>query len=96
MTLKEARKSGIKYCEENNCSYTYISANNVGGFYLSTREDNHTVFLVNKNGSLDSYLGTKYAADFHKEYKRKENSRRNNDKKVIAEMCNYDYEVDTD
>lgn len=90
MTLKEVRKLGIEYCKNNKCNYTYISANNVGGFYLSIRGDGHTVFLVNKNGSMDAYLGTKYAVDFHKEYKKK-NNKRNSDKKKLADMCNYDY-----
>ena len=45
---------------------------------------------LNKNGSMDAYLGTKYAADFHKEYK-KRNNKRNSDKKKLADMCNYDY-----
>ena len=35
MKLKEARNLAIKYCEENNCNYTYISHNNVEEFYLT-------------------------------------------------------------
>ena len=93
MKLKEVRKLAIKYCEENNCNYTYISHDNTTDeFYLTDIEDEYTVFLVNKNGSLDSYHSTKYTTDFHKAFKRRENKRRNNDKRRMVEMYNSDYE----
>ena len=95
MKLKEVRKLGIKYCEENNCNYTYISHDNVSEFYLTDTEGKHTVFLVNRNGSLDAYLATKYATDFHKELKRRKKNRRENGKRKIAEMCNYHCEAET-
>ena len=88
MKLKEVRKSAIKYCEENKCNYTYISHDDVNEFYLTEEEDKHTVFLVNKNGSLDAYHATKYAVDFHKELKRRKKNRRKSDKKKVAELCN--------
>lgn len=88
MKLKEARKLGIKYCEENNCNYTYISHDDANEFYLTDNENKHTVFLVNRNGSLDAYLTTKYATDFHKELKRRKKVRRQNGKRMVAEMCN--------
>lgn len=99
MKLKEARKLGIDYCKNNKCNYTYISANNMGGFYLSSTGDDHTVFLVNKNGSLDTYLGTNYAANFHKEFKKKNSNRRNDNKRKLADASNYDflnYDLDED
>ena len=39
MKLSDVRKLGIKYCEENNCNYTYISHNDVEEFYLTDKED---------------------------------------------------------
>lgn len=52
MKLKDVRKIGIEYCEQNNCAYTYISHDDVNEFYLTEKEDKHTVFFLNKNGSL--------------------------------------------
>ncbi len=92
MKLKEARKAGIKYCEENKCNYGYISHDDLNEFYVTAKEDKHTVFLVNRNGSLDAYKTTKYASDFHKELKRRKQNRRSNGKRVIADMCNSVYE----
>ena len=86
MKLKDVRKLGIKYCEENNCNYTYISHDNVEEFYLTEREDKHTVFFVNKNGRLNACRPTEYAVNFHKELKRRKNRRRNNDKRKMSEM----------
>ena len=100
MKLREARKLGIKYCEENKCNYTYISHDDINGFNLTDNESKHTVFLVNKNGSLDAYMNTKYAVDFHKELKRRTKKRRNNGKRKVIDMCNGDtcpdYEYDFD
>lgn len=90
MKLREARKLAIKYCEDNCCSYTYISYNNAVEFYVTNEEDSHTVFLVNRNGSMDDYMGTRYAADFHKGFKKKDSCKRNDGKKIIADMCNRD------
>lgn len=92
MKLKDARKLGIKYCENNNCNYTCISYDDTNEFYLANKENNHTVFLVNRNGSLDAYRSTKYAVDFHKELKRRKNGKRKNGKKKINEMFNHEYE----
>lgn len=94
MKLREARKLAIQYCEENHCNYTYISHNDVEEFYLENKEGKHTVFLVNKNGSLDAYFGTNYAHDFHKELKRRRKNRRRNDKRQFADECNREYIVD--
>lgn len=88
MKLKEARKLAIEYCEENKCSYTYISYNDTDEFYLSDKENQHTVFFVNKNGSLNACRTTQYAADFHKELKKRKRNRRSNGKKKMAEMLN--------
>ena len=90
MKLRDVRKLGIKYCEENNCTYTYISHNDSNGFYLTDREDNHTVFRVNRNGSLNACYNTNYAVDFHRELKRRKRNRRKNDKRVAAEVVNRD------
>lgn len=90
MKLKEARKLAIKYCEENNCNYTYISHNSVEEFYLTDKEDKHTVFFSNKNGSLRACRSTEYAVDFHKELKRRKKTRRNNGKRMIASVANRD------
>lgn len=90
MKLKEARSLAIKYCEENKCNYTYISHNNVEEFYLTNKEDKHTVFFVNKNGSLKPCRTTEYAAEFHKELKRRKKNRRKSGKRVVADMCNRD------
>ena len=89
MKLRDARKSAIKYCEENKCNYTYISFSDLEEFYPTSKENQHTVFLVNKNGSLNAYRTTQYAADFHKELKRRKKNRKNNSKKTIAEMLNH-------
>lgn len=88
MKLKEARKAAIKYCEENNCNYTYISFSDLEDFYPTSKENQHTVFIVSKNGSLNAYRGTQYAADFHKELKRRKKNRKNNSKRVMADMLN--------
>ena len=88
MKLKEARKLAIKYCEENKCNYTYISHDNVEEFYLTDKEDKHTVFFVNKNGSLRVCRSTEYAVDFHKELKKRKKTRRKNGKRTVAEIAN--------
>ena len=92
MKLKEARNLGIKYCEKNNCNYTYISHDEASDFYLTDNEGRYTVFLVNKNGSLDACRNTKYAIDFHKELEKRRKHRRKNDKRKIADFCNHEYE----
>lgn len=90
MKLSDVRKLGIKYCEENNYNYTYISHNNVEEFYLTDKEDKHTVFFVNKNGSLRVCRATEYAVDFHKELRRRKKNRRNSNKRNIADIANRD------
>lgn len=90
MKLKEVRSLAIKYCEENNCNYTYISHDTVKEFYLTEKEDKQTVFFVNKNGSLNACRATQYAVDFHKELKRRKKNRNNNGKRMVAEMLNRD------
>ena len=93
MKLKEARNMAIKYCEENKCNYTYISYSDLEEFYLTSKENQHTVFFVNKNGSLNACRTTQYAIDFHKELKKRKKNRRNNHKKKMAELHNrYDEE----
>ena len=92
MNLKEVRKLGIKYCEENNCKYTYISFNDTDKFYLSDKENNYTVFTVKNNGSLGAYLATKYAADFHKELKRRKSNRRKSYKEQAIRAYSRSYE----
>ena len=94
MKLKEARLFAIKYCEENNCKYTYISHNNVAEFYLANEEDKHTVFFCNRNGSLKPYRNTQYAVDFHKELKRRRKHRDNDNKRKVANVLNYDSEIE--
>lgn len=93
MKLKEARNLAIKYCEENHCNYTYISHNNVEEFYLSDKEDSHTVFFIGKNGTLNACRNTEYAVNFHKELKRRKKNRKNNGKRKLAEMINRDDEA---
>lgn len=90
MKLKEARNLAIKYCEENKCNYTYISHNNVEEFYLTDKEDKHTVFFINRNGSLKPCRNTECAVDFHKELKRRKKNRRKNGKRAVAEIANRD------
>lgn len=92
MKLKEARNLAIKYCEENNCNYTYISHSDTEQFYLTENEGNHTVFFVNKNGSLTACRTTQYAVDFHKELKRRKKNRKNSGKRVMAEILTSDNE----
>ena len=89
MKLKEARKAAIKYCEENNCNYTYISFSDLEDFYPTSKENQHTVFFVNRNGSLNACRNTEYAVEFHKELRRRKNHRRNG-KKMIAEIANHE------
>jgi predicted nucleotide-binding protein (sugar kinase/HSP70/actin superfamily) len=90
MKLKEARNLAIKYCEENNCNYTYISHNNVEEFYLADKEDKHTVFFINKNGSLKPCRSTEYAVAFHKELKKRKKNRRKSYKRKMADAINRD------
>lgn len=90
MKLKEARSLAIKYCEENSCNYTYISHDNVNEFYLTEKEDKHTVFFLSKNGSLNACRNTQYAVDFHKELRKRKKSKRKNYKKKMAELVNRD------
>ena len=90
MKLKEARSLAIKYCEENKCNYTYISYSDLEEFYLTNKENQHTVFFINKNGSLNACRSTQYAVDFHKELKKRKKNRRNNHKKKMAEIANRD------
>lgn len=92
MKLKEARKSAINFCEENNCNYTYVSFSDLEGFYLTSKENQHTVFLINRNGSLNAYRATQYAVDFHKELRKRKKHKKNNDKRKMAEMFNRDDE----
>lgn len=94
MKLKDVRKLAIKYCDENKCKYTYVSHNETEEFYLTDKEDKHTVFLVNRNGSLNAYRNTQYAVDFHKELKRRRKNKRNNDKRKIVDICNSEYETE--
>ena len=91
MKLRDVRKLGIKYCEDNNCSYTYISHDETNEFYLMDKEDAHTVFLANKNGSLNACYNTNYAVNFHKELKKRRRIRRKNDKRKIAEIANQEF-----
>lgn len=86
MKLADVRKSGIVYCETNDCPYTYISHNKTQEFYLTENENKHTVFYINKNGSLNPCRSTQYAVDFHKELKRRRNNRRKNDKRKVKEI----------
>lgn len=76
MKLKEARSSGIEYCEANNCNYTYIAHDNAQEFYLTENEDRHTVFFINRNGSLHPCRATEYAVSFHKELKKRKKLRK--------------------
>ena len=97
MKLKEVRTLGIKYCEENNCNYTYIAHDATNEFYLTEKEDKHTVFIVKENGSINAYRGTSYAVEFHKELKKRRNHRRKNDsKKKIAEVLNSSDEINVE
>lgn len=95
MKLKDVRKLGIEYCEQNNCSYVCIAYDNIKEFYLTEDKENHTVFFVNKNGSLHPCRSTDYALDFHKELKKRKRNRRKSDKRKIAEECNRDYEIES-
>lgn len=88
MKLKEARSAAIKYCEENNCRHTYISYNDLEEFYLTTEEAQDTVFFVRKNGSLSACRRTRYAAEFHKELKKRKKVKRNTYKQKMAEIAN--------
>lgn len=90
MKLRDVRKLGIEYCEENNCNYTYISHDTVKEFYLTDKEDKHTVFIMNRNGSLKACRTTEYAVDFHKELKRRKKNRMKNDKRKMADFVNRD------
>ena len=91
MKLKEARNLAIKYCEENKCNYTYISYSDLEEFYTTAKENQHTVFFVNKNGSLKPCRTTEYAVEFHKELKKRKKNRRKNYKAKMAEVANRDF-----
>lgn len=88
MKLKDARKAGIKYCNDNNCSYACISFDDTYEFTVTDRQQKNTVYFINRNGSLDAYQGTNFASSFHKEYEKRNNGRGNNGKREMAEMCN--------
>lgn len=88
MKLKEARILAIKYCEENKCNYTYISYSDLEEFYLTNKENQHTVFYISRNGSLKPCRNTEYSVDFHKELKRRKKNRRKNGKRVVADIIN--------
>lgn len=90
MKLKEARNAAIKYCEENKCNYTYISYSDLEEFYPTGKENQHTVFFVNKNGSLKPCRATEYAVGFHKELKKRKKNRRKDYKTKMAEAANRD------
>ena len=90
MKLRDVRKLGIRHCEENNCKYVCISYDDVEEFYLTSKEDKHTVFFMNKNGSLKPCRNTQYAAEFHKELRKRKNRRNKSSKKQIAEAYNRD------
>ena len=90
MKLKDVRKIAIKYCEENKCKYTYISYNDTDEFYLTESEDKHTVFYINRNGSLNACRNTEYAAEFHKELRRRKKIRNKSGKKEVAHIANRD------
>lgn len=92
MKLKEARRIGIKYCEDNNCNYTLITHNDVEEFYLTPNDEKHAVFIICKNGSLKPYRGSVYSANFHKELRRRKNRRKKDGKRKIADMYNKEYE----
>lgn len=93
MKLKDVRKLGIEYCEKMDYNFTFISYDDVTEFYLTEDADKHTVFFINKNGSLNAYRSTEYALNFHRELKRRKKNRRTNDKRKFAEECNRGYEV---
>ena len=88
MKLKDARKVGIKYCEENDCSYACISFSEIYEFTVTSQETKNTVYLVNRNGSLDPYYVTNYAKNYHKEREKKESGRGNGSKRAVAELLN--------
>lgn len=90
MKLKDVRKLGIKYCDDNNCNYAYISYTSSDEFYLTDKENANTVFFVNKNGSLDPCFSTKYAIGFHNEFKKRGNNKKKSDKRKMADMYNQD------
>lgn len=92
--LKEIRNLGIDYCKKNLCGYTYISANNIGGFYLSATGDDHTVFMLNSNGSLHPMMTTSFAADLHKRFKKR--AERDRDGKWVLDEYANSYEEDFD
>lgn len=93
MKLDEVRKIGIEYCAKNNCNYVCISHEKDKGFYMTEDEDKHTVFYMNKNGSLNPCRSTEYAVNFHKELKRRKKNRRKFDKRKFAEEYNRSYET---
>ena len=91
MKLRDVRKLAINYCEENNCNYTYISHNNIEEFYLTDKEDKHTVFFINKNGSLRASRNTEYSVSFHKELKKRKKNRIKSGKRKVSEIANRDF-----
>lgn len=91
MKLKEARKEAIKFCRENRCDFCFISYDNADEFrFTGVTDDEHTVFMVGKNGSFQNYARTKYARNFHEKFKKRADYKGNNDKREIADMVNYD------
>ena len=89
MKLRDARKVGIKYCENNNCNYACISYSDEYEYTVTDKECKNTVYFINRNGSLDAYLGTNYAANYHKQHEKREKGRGKNGKKELSEICNY-------
>lgn len=89
MKLKEARKEAIEFCRENRCDFCFISYDDTNEFqFIGVTDDEHTVFMVGKNGSLQNYARTKYARNFHDKFKKRTNHK-NSDKREIVDMVNY-------
>lgn len=93
MNLKDAKKVGVEYCIKNNIGYSYISYDDVNRFSWSEKEDNHTVFFINKNGSLRMCRATEYAVYFHKELKKRKKLKKASQKKKITQKRNRSYKA---
>ena len=57
-------------------------------FYQTAKENQHTVFFANKNGSLRACRNTQYAIDFHKELKKRKKNRRKSYKRKMSDAAN--------
>lgn len=67
MTLKEAKKEAIDKTKTHRYCYLSISKQTEIGWYTELNATQRTVFLVNKDGSLELY-NSEFARNYQRQY----------------------------